>query len=153
MLISSEVGRVTNLDTAFLLPSIVTCHWKHNEYVLSVSCNYSSAYIITDYVSVVIAICCLAIAIYWIARGKTFEGPVSLLSLVCWPKHDANWWLRTSKPLWRKEKRWLMRLAMADVARRKIFMIILYLPRLYNGFPLIGDPILVHLGSAVKYHP
>ncbi|KNB12705.1 hypothetical protein FOXG_20695 [Fusarium oxysporum f. sp. lycopersici 4287] len=28
-----------------------------------------------NYVSVVIAICCLAIAIYWIARGKTFEGP------------------------------------------------------------------------------
>lgn len=45
-----------------------------------------------------------------------------------------------------------MRLAMADVARKKIFMIILYLPRLYNGFPLIGDPVLVHLGSAVKHH-
>ncbi|KAF5636758.1 HNM1-choline permease [Fusarium tjaetaba] len=28
-----------------------------------------------NYVSVVIAICCFAIAVYWFARGKTFEGP------------------------------------------------------------------------------
>jgi hypothetical protein len=137
------------MNIAFLLPSIATCHWKHNEYIFSALCNSSSAHIITDYVSVVIAICCVAIAVYWAARGKTFEGPVSLFFLARWPTYDANWRHRTSKPLWRKEKRWFKSLAMGDVARRKICMIILCLPRYVVGFtsPVLDNSQLVSVDN------